>query len=328
MIRKLFLTVIFLLFSLLAFAQERGDRQQEEFLYWESVLDAYEDFANAREQLRGSRRAAETLREKQLRIEELLQHPKGKMTAQQQRRFNAISVRAGLPPKPAAQPSVPKTASAKPHTAVPSVSPKAEEPLQVTEIPHREQRFGRIESHRPEIRSALTYQPIPATILPPVPGSVPKMRIPWHYYVLLQSGFTPQWQLGLMAGASHPSGLGFYASWRIHPAFTQLGDTYVAEHPELIWTNGKSALKERAFHAGLLAGKGPVVFYLGAGYGSRTVFWQDSDNAWAQIPSASFSGVSVETGGMIPLGRLCLGLGIGTLAFKTIGVTAGIGIHF
>ena len=96
MIRKLFLAVAFLLFSLLSVAQETGDRQREEFLYWESVLDAYEDFANAREQLRGSRRAAETLREKQLRIEGLLQHPIGKMTSQQQQRFNAISLRAGL----------------------------------------------------------------------------------------------------------------------------------------------------------------------------------------------------------------------------------------
>jgi hypothetical protein len=341
MFRKLFLTAAFLLFSLLAVAQETGERQKEEFLYWESVLDAYEDFANVREQLRGSRRAAETLREKQLRIEGLLQHPIGKMTSQQQQRFNAISLRAGLPltipatqeeeaaPKPATQqPAAQKAAPAKPLTAAPSTPQKAEEPVQTAVIPLREPRVGRIGWHQPEIRSSLTYQPIPAAIIPPVPGPIPKNKIPWHYYVLLQTGFSPQWQLGLMAGARHPSGLGFYTSWRIHPAFTRLGNTYVAEHPDLIWTNGKSAIKEMAAHAGLLAGVGPVVIYMGAGYGSRTVFWQDSDNAWAQISSASFSGVSVEVGGMVPLGRLCLGLGVGTLAFKNIGVTAGIGVHF
>lgn len=341
MFRKLFLTATFLLFSLLAVAQETGERQREEFLYWESVLDAYEDFANAREQLRGSRRAAEALREKQLRIEGLLQHPIGKMTSQQQQRFNAISLRAGLPltipatqeeeavPKPAAQqPAAQKAAPAKPLTAAPSIPATAEEPVQTAEIPLREPRIEWIGWHQPEIRSSLTYRPIPAAIIPPVPGPVSKIRIPWHYYVLLQSGFSPQWQLGLMAGASHPSGLGFYASWRIHPALTQLGDTYVAEHPDLIWTNGKSAIKEMAVHAGVLAGRGPVIFYLGAGYGSRTAYWQDSDNAWAQIPSASFSGISVEAGAIVPLGRICLGLGVGTLAFKNIGVTAGIGVNF
>lgn len=102
----------------------------------------------------------------------------------------------------------------------------------------------------------------------------------------------------------------------------------MTEHPELIWNNGKSVQKEMAAHAGLLAGKGRLVFYLGAGYGSRTVFWQDSDNAWAQISSASFSGISVEGGGIITLGTLCLGLGVETLGFKTIGITAGIGINF
>jgi len=340
MIRKLFLAVAFLLFSLLSVAQETGERQREEFLYWESVLDAYEDFANAREQLRGSRRATETLREKQLRIEGLLQHPIGKMTSRQQQRFNAISLRAGLPltipatqeeeaaPKTATQqPAAQKAAPAKPLTAAPSIPQKAEEPVPTAEIPLREPLIERIGRHRPEIRSSLTYRPIPASIIPPAPGPVPKIRIPWHYYVLLQSGLTP-WKAGLMAGASHPSGLGFYASWRIHPAFSQPGETYVAEHPDLIWTNGQSAIKEMTAHAGVLAGKGPVVFYLGAGYGRRKVFWQDSDNAWAQIPSASFSGVSVEAGGLVPLGRMCLGLGVETLSFKTFGVTAGIGVHF
>ena len=335
MIRKLFLATAFLFFLLPAFAQETGTREQEEFLYWESVLDAYEDFANAREQLRGSRKAAETLRKKQLRIEELLQHPIGKMTAQQQRRFNAISVRAGLPltvpatqeeeaaPTPIAQPPVKKAAPAKPLPA----PQKADEPVQTAEIPLREPLIERIERLRPEIRPTLAYQPIPARIIPPASGNVSRIKIPWHYYVLLQSGLAP-WKLGLMAGARHPAGVGFYASWRFHPSFTSLGDTYVAGHPNLIWTTGESAIKEMAVYAGLLVGKGPVVFYLGAGYGSRTVFWQDSDNAWAQIPSASFSGVSVEAGGLVPLGRLCLGLGVETLAFKTLGVTAGVGVSF
>ena len=340
MIRKLFFTSAFLLFSLLAVAQETGERQKEEFLYWESVLDAYEDFANAREQLRGSKRAAEILREKQLRIEELLHNPKGKMTAQQQWRFNDISVRAGLPltiptpkeeestPKPLVQPPAQKPASAKMHIAGASSVPKdADESAQAAEILHREQLIERIEPHRPIIRSTLSYQPIPASIIPPVTDTESRARLPWHYYVLLQSGFTP-WKVGLFAGARHPAGLGFYASGQFHPCFTRLEDTYVTEHPELIWSNGKSARKEMAVHAGLLTGKGPLVFYLGAGYGSRTVFWQDSDNAWAQIPSASFSGISVESGGIITLGTLCLELGVETLAFKTLGVTAGIGINF
>lgn len=337
MIRKLFLAVAFLLFSLLSVAQETGERQREEFLYWESVLDAYEDFANAREQLRGSRRATETLREKQLRIEGLLQHPIGKMTSRQQQRFNAISLRAGLPLT--AQQEEEETAMAPIATAPgkkvpttkprPVVSTKNEESVQLAEVPARENRVERVESHRPGIRTALTPLPVNGTIIHPSPSPAPETKIPWHRYILLQTGFSSLWILGCMAGALHPSGIGLYASFQFHPSFTRLGETYLADNPDLIWTNGRSATKGMAAHAGLMAGKGPVVFYLGAGYGRRTVYWQDSDNAWAQITSASFSGISVEAGGIVHLGgRICLGLGLETLAFKTIGVTGSIGIHF
>lgn len=340
MIRNLFFAVVLLLFSIPGFAQGTGNRQQEEFQYWESVLDAYEDFANTRAQLRGNRKDAETLREKQLRIEALLRHPIGRMTVQQQRRFNDISARAGLPltasaaqqeeeetaPAPIATPSGKRVPAAKPR---PVISTKNEEAVQPAEVPIREHRVERVESHRPGIRTALTPLPVNGTIIPPSPGPVPETKIPWHRYILLRTGFSSQWIVGGMAGALHPSGIGLYASFQFHPSFTRLGETYLATDPDVIWTNGRSAIKGVAAHAGLLAGKGPVVFYLGAGYGRRTVYWQDSDNAWAQITTASFSGISVETGGIVPLGRrICLGLGLETLAFMTLSVTGSIGIHF
>lgn len=337
MIRNFFGVVVLLMFSIPGFAQDTASRQREEFQYWESVLDAYEDFANTRAQLRGNRKVAEILREKQLRIEALLRHPKGRMTVQQQERFNTISARAGLPLT--AQQEEEETALAPIATAPgkkvpttkprPVVSTKNEESVQPAEVPARENRVERVESHRPGIRTALTPLPVNGTIIPPSPSPAPETKIPWHRYILLQTGFSSQWILGCMAGALHPSGIGLYASFQFHPSFTRLGETYPADNPDLIWTNGRSATKGMAAHAGLMAGKGPVVFYLGAGYGRRTVYWQDSDNAWAQITSASFSGISVEAGGIVRLGgQICLGLGLETLAFKTIGVTGSIGIHF
>lgn len=347
MIRKLFLTLSFLLVSLLAIAQQEQARQQEEFLYWESVLDAYNDFADTRAQLRGNRRAAEILREKQLRIEELLRHPKGKMTEQQQQRFNAISLRAGLPlavpvsrgddtareennrQPPPAPPAVSKATKTQSKTL--AASPAKEESMQETEevIPLRERPGIGIGPLQTGIRPLLTPRPANYVVVPQMPSPETSIKLPWHYYVLLQSGFSFKWKSGLMAGAVHPSGIGLYAGVQFRPSFIRPGDTYLTEHPEIIWTNGKSAMKELTAHAGLLGGKGPILFYLGAGYGRRTVYWQDSDNAWAQITTASFSGISVETGGIVPLGRrICLGLGLETLAFKTLGVTGSIGIHF
>ena len=332
MVRRLFLSLSFLLFPLLGFAQQAEVKQREEYLYWESVLDAYEAFADAREQMRGTRKSAESLREIQLRIEELLRHPKGKMTLQQQRRFNAISLLAGLPVTvPAVPEDSPQTVSAEPVRAeqpparqVPSVKPQ-----QAAAGPSREPPLERVAGQLPEGRISWTpRRQVSVPALPKVRPGASGTRPHWQYYILLRTGFSPKWQLGLMAGALHPSGLGCYASWRMHPAFNRQGETYVATHPEMLWTNGKSSLKGQSAHAGLLAGKGPLVFYAGAGYGSRTVFWQDSDGAWAQIPSASVRGLSLEAGGMVELGRLCLSLGVETLAFRTFGVAAGAGISF
>lgn len=334
MIRKVFLSAILLLFCLQAFTQESVRQQREEYLYWESVLDAYEDFANAREQLRGKRRAAEKLREKQLRIEKLLERPKGKMTEEQQRRFNAISLRSGLPVTiPIAreeEPDVKEPEPANPKPTHPVQSSKKEIPAEETApevgIPFQESPVKRLGRDVQVFHPLLPPVASTAAVIPPAPIPVPKL--PWRKYLLLQTGFSPQLQLGLMAGASHPSGWGCYASWRMYPSFKRLGETYPAADPEKIWTNGNATIKEQAFHLGVLAGKGPVICYLGGGYGYRNLFWQDAGNAWAQVVPSSVSGVSLETGGILPLGKLCVSLGLGTLAFRTLNVTAGVGICF
>jgi|GEM_PF-5139723 len=333
MIRKLFLTALFLLFTLQIYSQETSNRQREEFLYWESVLDAYEDFANEREQLRGKRKAAEKLREKQLRIEGLLLNPKGKMTEEQQLRFNSISLRSGLP---LIAPVTQETSPAKPTPAnkaqptAPSVSKRTSKPVIEeagdVDIPYRERPVKGIERDRTECNALLPAIHATDTLIPPVPISVPKVRRQWHYYMLFQTGFSPQWQIGLIAGTTHPSGWGIYASWRMHPAMSNLGNPYVVENADKIWTNGKTAVKEMSANIGLLVKTGPVAIYLGGGYGYKTVFWQDSNSQWGKILPASVTGMSVETGAMLPLGKFCLNLGVGTLAFKTFCVTAGVGI--
>ena len=334
MIRKVFFSATLLfLFCLQSFSQESAGQQREEYLYWESVLDAYDDFANAREQLRGKRRAAEILREKQFQIEKLLEQPKGKMTEEQQRRFNAISLRSGLPiTLPIAkekEPPAKMPSPVKPKAVVSLVKHKTEAPMETApadEIPYRERPVKGIGRHRPELCPSLPPVAVTSAVIPPAPIFATKLA--WRKYILLQTGLSPQWQLGLMAGARHPSGWGCYASWRMYPSFRRLGDSYPATDSDKIWTNGEVAIKEQAFHLGLLVGKGQVIGYLGGGYGYRTVYWQDSNNEWAQIIPSSLSGVSVETGGILTLGRLCVSLGVGTLTFRTLCVTAGVGISF
>ena len=341
MFRKFFLIFLLFLPGLRLAAQNAGRTQsREEQVYWETVLDAYEDFAKTHEEMHGKRRAAEVLKKKQQHIEQLLLHPKGKMTQEQQQRFNSISLKAGLPivlpSEPTAQEGIPaadkngdNTAAAPIKQPVRQVEKAATpQPVVEEEIPFRERPVMGLEAYRPE-PSVRVWNTVPS-YSPDIPEivPVPKPPIPWDTYLLLQAGFAPEWQVGLMAGARHPAGVGVYASWRIHPVFTDLKDAYVVQDASKFWASGKSATPQQYFNLGILAGKGRFNGFLGAGYAYRNSYWQDVDGKWARIPSASLSGFSLEAGGLYSSGRLSISLGVNTLRFKTLGVSLGIGLAF
>lgn len=349
MLRKVFIIAFLLLSCIMLSAQEPGGAQsREEQLYWETVLDAYEDFAKTYEELHGKRRSADILRKKQQNIDQLLLHPKGKMSEEQRRRFNGISLKAGLPivlpaeqePEPERKPEVsPVQETSTVPAKRPSLPAKREEqhPAAKTETPGQ------------EIKDTVAKQtPLPAIapiallpkaisesaykeVLYPDQAALPtqpRQTIPWNGYLLLQTGFSPEWMVGLMAGVRSPIGVGLYACWRIHPSASDLKNAYVADNVSTFWANGNAAFRQQIACAGILAGKGRYSAYVGAGYGNRTCFWQDVDGEWARIPSASLSGLAIEAGGLISAGKFCFSLGASTLRLKTLGVTAGFGLYF
>ena len=78
----------------------------------------------------------------------------------------------------------------------------------------------------------------------------------------------------------------------------------------------------------------PVSLYLGAGYGSRTLCWEDREGDWARVSDRSYRGPSVEAGLLIhPLSRgpvrgLTLLLGGSWLPRQYLDAEAGIAWRF
>ena len=78
------------------------------------------------------------------------------------------------------------------------------------------------------------------------------------------------------------------------------------------------------------SGPGPLALrlYAGAGYGGRTVLWEDASGRWAKVSDLSPSGLSADAGLLLDLGHLSLMAGLSTVSFQTLGLELGLGLLF
>jgi hypothetical protein len=65
--------------------------------------------------------------------------------------------------------------------------------------------------------------------------------------------------------------------------------------------------------------------YATAGYGHRSIFWEDTEGQWAQIEDLSARGVALSAGILFRWKFLCATAGISTISFQTLGVSLGVG---
>ena len=149
------------------------------------------------------------------------------------------------------------------------------------------------------------------------------------WYIIPGVTINPQVSCGLSAGV-RPGVLGGYVS-----AFCGFGSKpseYICRSDGTtsfgrIWTSGESSSSSITASAGLLAGLGKhVCLNLGAGYGESDTYWQDTMGRWSKVEDLSLQGVSAEIGCIVKLGRVALAAGASTIAFRTLGARAGVGI--
>ena len=110
-------------------------------------------------------------------------------------------------------------------------------------------------------------------------------------------------------------------------AYDCLSDGTTAEG--YVWTSGRSMVSRISVTTGAVFRVcGWLSLYAGAGYGSRTLLWEDSSLYWARVSDRSPSGVSAEIGLQFRLRRIRLSAGISTAAFRTADAEIGIGFCF
>ncbi|MBQ6577698.1 MAG: hypothetical protein IJL91_08125 [Bacteroidales bacterium] len=103
-----------------------------------------------------------------------------------------------------------------------------------------------------------------------------------------------------------------------------------------IWASGKSSISRLHLSAGGFVQALPFLsVYTGAGYGQRSLCWEDSDGRWARVSDRSFEGPVIDAGVMIrpfsegTMQRLVIESGVGLMPKGSyLDWTVGIGWSF
>ena len=151
-------------------------------------------------------------------------------------------------------------------------------------------------------------------------------------FMALAEVSAPDLSYGLRAGLQGPK-LGGYVAYRSNfsskDADYQCMSDGKLDGGSRVWLSGKTMSGNMTAAAGVLA---PVAkwssLYAGAGYGCRTVLWQDIDGNWVEVSDLSHKGLALEAGALFKWKHLAFSLGLSSVKLKTYSFTAGVGVCF
>ena len=96
-----------------------------------------------------------------------------------------------------------------------------------------------------------------------------------------------------------------------------------------LWPSGAVRTTGFFFSAGPAFRFSPALsVFVTGGYGCRSIFWEDVDGSWANIRDRSVKGPAIGAGGIVQTGPLAFSFAFRTFAFRTAGLSAGIGVSF
>ena len=313
-------------------AQSPANRiqSQRDSLGWERVLDAYQQFCELTVTARsGDREAAAKLRAQADAISALLQQVKGSgMTPSQQHRFTRMKQRYAsvvtLPDLPVAP------------------APATVQVISGQTVIIRDTVFVVREIHQTDtVRiveqvEKLVEVPVERVVEVPVPAAIPDVApetgiVPNRTrYLLLAQVVVPDLSYGAMVGAVHEAGLYVRFDSNFHRRDTEYACTSDGQASYgQIWTTGRSEVVRFAAAGGALWH--PVswlTLYAGAGYGWRSLCWEDVSGNWALVSDASYRGVAADLGAVFSIDRFALSAGVTTIGFGRVDANLGLGIFF
>ena len=99
-------------------------------------------------------------------------------------------------------------------------------------------------------------------------------------------------------------------------------------HGGKMWTSGDTRSSNLYITGGALVQIVDwISLYAGAGYGCRTLAWQDIDGNWARVSDWSHKGLTIDAGLLLSWRNLVFSAGLSTLTFKTCTFSLGIGLR-
>ena len=171
-----------------------------------------------------------------------------------------------------------------------------------------------------------TGRPSPAPVL----EETAPQASPLHISALLYVGI-PALNPGLMLGLSKGGWGGFLKG---STTLSPVRASYVCNadgttDSGYIWTSGKEAKKHFSVTAGGTYSPLPFLgIYAGAGYGKRSLFWEDSGGNWAQVQDRNTAGVAVDAGLLFTWKHFTALAGISTIGMMHVAGEVGVGVRF
>ena len=321
-----------LLLGCLTFAQAQTPSAQSvrDSLHWERVLSAYQRFCDLSVDARsGDREARTALRQQADSISLLLGQVKGsKMTPAQQKRFTRMKTLYSnvvtLPDLLAAQ--VPAPAVVGPPQVVSGQTVIIRDTVIVVREVHQTDTVRVVEQVE-----KLVEVPVEVPVEVQVPIEMPIVVPPSQtHYLFLAQAVVPDLSFGAMAGVMRQAGI--YA--RFDSNFRRGNADYSCNsHGEApygqIWTSGRSFLSRFSVSGGVIWH--PIAWlsaYAGAGYGERSLYWEDIAGSWAMVSDASCRSIAADLGVVFNLDHFVISAAVNTIAFHRFDGCLGIGIFF
>ena len=305
-------------------------------LYWESVLSSYGDFCRTASSARnGDKTAVARIRSQAATIKELLLQAKGGMTESQHQRFSAMRKEfSGI-----SIPDLPTVTQTRepikaPEPEQPAASQQKEAPptapaVQGSNTVYRDTvTFEKTIIHRDSVKIYNTVEKI-TEITTKVEEKATHRPLE-TIFALVRFSPAPDLSAGLMAGFVNKIGLYFNYVGNFSSAPTDYNCCSDGQTPfGYIWTSGAQKVSTFRATAGLCAKVTPWLMpYAGAGYGRRTLVWEDSAGQWARVTDCSFEGVAAEAGLLLNFDHVAFSVGVGTVAFGYCTLDFGLGYCF
>lgn len=142
---------------------------------------------------------------------------------------------------------------------------------------------------------------------------------------------TPQLSYGLMLGYVKKFGgyVKFRSDFQFGPASYTCNRSGEIAGGGLLWANGQQRKSRLQATGGVLFRLTKWCYpYVGAGYGTRSVQWQDYQGQWAEVADYSCKGIAAEAGVILKIGPVAVSAGYSSTAFKYSELELGIGVMF